>query len=69
MAHRLDEGLLTVATVVGAVDGLVPALHTGGAGAVESGVFRHLALLQRCRQRNGLEGGARLIGGVDALVW
>ena len=47
MAHRLDEGLLTVAAVVGAVDGLVPALHTGGAGAVEGGVFRHLALLQR----------------------
>ena len=68
MAHRLDEGLLTVAAVVGTVDGLVPALHTGGAGTVEGGVFRHLALLQRRRQRNGLIGGTRLVGGVDALV-
>jgi len=68
MAHRLDEGLLTVAAVVGTVDGLVPALHMGGAGAVEGGVFRHLALLQRRRQRNGLIGGTRLVGGVDALV-
>ena len=68
MAHRLDEGLLTVAAVVGTVDGLVPALHTSGAGTVEGGVFRHLALLQRRRQRNGLIGGTRLVGGVDALV-
>ena len=68
MAHRLNEGLLAVAAVLGAPDGLVPALHTGGAGAVEGGVFRHLALLQRRRQRNGLESGAGFVGGIDALV-
>ena len=68
MAHRLDEGLLAVAAVVGAVNGLIPALDPGGTGAVEGGAFGHLALLQRRRQGDGLEGGAGLIGGVDALV-
>ena len=68
MAHRLNKGLLAVAAVVGAPDPAVPPLNRGVAAAVEGGVFRHLALLQRRRQRNGLIGGTRLVGGVDALV-
>ena len=68
MAHGLDQRLLAVTAVVGAPDTVAPARNCSVAAAVERGAFGNLALLQRRRQRNGLEGGARLIGGVDALI-
>ena len=57
-----------VAGPLGAVDGPSPALDRDGAGAVEGGVHVHHALFQGRSQGDGLEGGAGLIGGVDALV-
>ena len=57
-----------MASSLGAVDGLAPALDHDGAGAVEGGVLVHQSLLQGRGQGDGLEGGAGLIGGVDALV-
>ena len=62
------QGLGAVAAAAGTADGLAPALDLDGAGAGEGGVHVHHALLQGRRQGQGLEGGAGLIGGVDALV-
>ena len=57
---------MPVAAGVAAVDGLA---HDGdGAGAFKGGAHIHHALLQRCRQRQDLEGGAGLIGVVEGLV-
>ena len=62
----LLQGLMPVAAGVAAVDGLA---HDGdGAGAFKGGAHIHHALLQRCRQRQDLEGGAGLIGVVEGLV-
>ena len=62
------QGLGAVAGPLGAVDGLSPALHVDGAGAGEGGVHVHHALLQGRGQRDGLEGGAGLVGVLIALV-
>ena len=60
--------LHTVAGVVGAVDGLVPALNPDGPVAGEGGVHGHLPLLQGGGQGHRLEGGAGLVGILIALV-
>ena len=66
VAGGLLQGLMPVAAGVAAVDGLA---HDGdGAGAFKGGAHIHHALLQRCRQRQDLEGGAGLIGVVEGLV-
>ena len=57
---------MAVAAAVAAADGGVQ--HADGAAAVKGGVLVNDALLQRRRQRQRLEGGARLIGVVDGLV-
>ena len=68
VAHRLFQNLVAVAGLPGAVEGLIPALDHDGAGALIGGVHVDDPLLQRRRQGDGLEGGAGLVGGVDALV-
>ena len=55
-----------MAVLVGAVDGIAGDIHA--AAAVDGGGLIHHALLQRRRQRQDLEGGARLIGVVQRLV-
>ncbi|CDC68826.1 unknown [Oscillibacter sp. CAG:155] len=62
------QGLKAMAGPLGTVDGPSPALDRDGAGAVEGGVHVHHPLLQGRGQGDGLEGGAGLIGGVDAFV-
>ena len=62
------QGLGAVAGPLGTVDGFSPALHVDGAGAGEGGVHVHHALLQGRGQRDGLEGGAGLVGVLIALV-
>ena len=64
--HRLFQRLETVPPFFGAVDG--PFSHLHGAGAVEGGIHVDHTLLQSGGQGDGLEGGAGLVGGVDALV-
>ena len=57
-----------MARALGAADGLVVSRHFVGAAAIEGVVFRHHALLQGGGQHHGLEGGARLIPGVQGLA-
>ena len=66
VSRCLLQRLVAVAAAVAAVDGGVQ--HADGAAAVKGGVLVNDALLQRRRQRQRLEGGARLIGVVDGLV-
>ena len=58
--------LNAVTGFLGTADG--PLAHFHRTGAVESGVHIHQSLFQNRCQRNGLEGGTGLIGGVNALV-
>ena len=66
VAHRLRQGLGTVASDLRTVNRVIGDLHA--AGAVKGVALTHHPLLQGGGQHQGFEGRARLIGIVDGLT-